>query len=108
MISTERDIELILQRLLAVSRPTTVYLFGSQAAGEANAESDVDLLVVEPSGLPRQHRSKRILAELRSFPANFDVLVYTPHELAEELSDPLSFVANITAGARVIYEKHRE
>jgi len=38
--------EVLAQRLVAQFHPERVILFGSQAAGRAGAESDVDLLLV--------------------------------------------------------------
>ncbi len=105
MIATTRDIELLLARILSVSSPTAVYMFGSQANGQAHASSDIDLLIVEPSTLPRQHRGKATAASLRGFAANFDLLFYTPQELAEEITDPLSFAAANTRAGRIIYER---
>ena len=57
-------------------------LFGSQAAGDASDESDIDLLVIA-CGIPlqRQRRSKEILAIKRLFPGlPLDILLMTPEE----------------------------
>ncbi len=105
MIATDRDIELILERILTVADPEAVYLFGSHGRREADDRSDIDLLIVEASTLPRQHRGKHVTAELRGFPASFDLLFYTPAELAEELANPLSFAATVTASGRIIYDR---
>jgi predicted nucleotidyltransferase len=103
MIATARDIELILDRILACCRPTTIYLFGSQARGDANADSDVDLLIVEPSKLRRRHRGGDVASALTGFAAGFDLLFYTPEELARELANPLSFASGVVAAGRPIY-----
>jgi predicted nucleotidyltransferase len=105
MIATGRDLELILERILTVADPEVVYLFGSHGRGEADDLSDIDLLIVEKSTLPRQHRGKRVIAEMRGFPASFDLLFYTPAELADELGDPRSFASIVTASGRIIYER---
>jgi uncharacterized protein len=105
VIATPPDIELILERILAFSAPTVIYLFGSQANGEAHGTSDIDLLIVGPTTVPRRHRGKALQAALRSFPADFDLLFYTPEELAEELADPLSFASTVTANGRILYDK---
>lgn len=103
MIATDRDIELILEQILALSDPSVIYLFGSHARGTATTHSDIDLLIVEPSTLPRAHRGKRIIAALRGFAATFDLLFYTPAELTEELADPLSFASNVASTGRILY-----
>jgi predicted nucleotidyltransferase len=38
----------VVRRVLTVADPDRIILFGSAAAGEMNADSDLDLLVVEP------------------------------------------------------------
>ena len=102
MIATPPDIKLILERILAFSTPTAIYLFGSQARGQAHVGSDIDVLIVEPTTLPRQHRGRAVTAALRGFAASFDLLFYTPDELAEELDDPTSFASNAVASSRVL------
>lgn len=37
------------QRILAVSSPNRIILFGSQARGDSDRGSDVDLMVIEPT-----------------------------------------------------------
>jgi hypothetical protein len=39
-------------RLVAILKPRTIWLFGSRARGDAREDSDFDLLVVLPDGLP--------------------------------------------------------
>jgi predicted nucleotidyltransferase len=85
--------------------PDQIYLFGSYAKGAAHEESDLDLLIVAPSALPRLHRGKVLRAMLRTFPYHFDLLFFTPQELEEELKDPYSFISCITASGRLVYRK---
>ena len=64
----------IIRRILSAGSPIKVVLFGSQAKGEANLNSDLDLLIIEPSDLPRYKRAPRYLGALVGvFPA-IDVL----------------------------------
>lgn len=107
MTAAERDLDWIVGRILARQQPEAIYLFGSQVNGTATRRSDVDLLVVGPSPLPRAHRGKEILAALAAFPRRFDVLCYTPQELAEERRDPSSFVSTIMPTARRLYPEPR-
>ena len=39
----------IVHRVLAVARPDKIILFGSAASGQMTKDSDIDLLVIEPS-----------------------------------------------------------
>ncbi|MBM4060600.1 MAG: nucleotidyltransferase domain-containing protein [Planctomycetes bacterium] len=46
----------IVRRLVEAYRPERVYLFGSQARGEAGPDSDYDLLVVVPDDATPEQR----------------------------------------------------
>ena len=56
---TPEIIELVTRRIVDAIRPQKIVLFGSQATGDAESESDLDLLVV--------HDSKRSDREARLF-----------------------------------------
>lgn len=103
MIVTERDIALIRERILACCRPTAIYLFGSQARGEATPDSDIDLLIVEPSNIRRRHRGKDVASALTTIASRFDLLFYTPDELSRELAQPLSFASSVMTDGLLIH-----
>lgn len=105
MIANEMDIRRIVERAIALCNPDCVYLFGSYAKGTVHAGSDIDLLIVAPSALPRQHRGKQLKAALTTFPFRFDLLFFTPLELEDEMNDPFSFVSSIIASGRLMYQK---
>ncbi len=105
MIANEMDICWIVERVITFHNPDCVYLFGSYAKGTAHAGSDIDLLIVAPSALPRLHRGKLLKSALSTFPCHFDLLFFTPQELEEELNDLLSFISSITASGRLVYQK---
>ena len=50
-------------RLVAALRPRMIWLFGSRARGDAREESDFDLLVVLPDGLPPAAYTHAAVAE---------------------------------------------
>jgi predicted nucleotidyltransferase len=56
-----------------------IYLFGSHARGEADEDSDVDLVVIQSTELPFFERMRRAAACVDpDWPV--DILVYTPVE----------------------------
>jgi predicted nucleotidyltransferase len=105
MMLIEKDLQEIVERIVAQSDPDRIYLFGSYTRGTAHAGSDVDLLIVESSTLPRLHRGKSIKAVLYTFPCHFDLLFFTPRELADEMSNIYSFISSIMAGVQLVYQK---
>lgn len=80
-MTTDDTIRQAVQRLAADPLPQRIILFGSQARGDADADSDIDLLVVEAEVADRAAEMVRLRRLLRLLPAAFDVLVYTQHEL---------------------------
>jgi uncharacterized protein len=105
MIANEMDIRWIVERVIALCDPDCVYLFESYAKGTAHAGSDIDLLIVTSSTLPRPHRGLKLKAALSTFPCRFDLLFFTPQELEDEMNDSFSFVSSITASGRLVYRK---
>jgi len=56
---TDDLLQEVLRRILEVGSPLRIILFGSRARGQARPDSDLDLLVIEESGLPRHKRAPR-------------------------------------------------
>ncbi len=99
------DIERVVGRIVALYDPDEVYLFGSHAKGNATAHSDVDLLVVRHSELPRRLRGRDVLAMLSEVSFPVDVLFLTPQEVAAELVEPYSLLSTIMPTARAVFRR---
>jgi predicted nucleotidyltransferase len=100
-----RLLDEIVRRIRAVGDPERIVLFGSRARGEARVESDLDLLIVEPSDRPRYRRAPRYLRALVGvFPAK-DVVVWTPEEIAAWAAVPNAFITTALREGRVLYER---
>jgi predicted nucleotidyltransferase len=65
----------IVRRVLSVARPDTIILFGSAASGQMTKDSDIDLLIVEPSPANTHERSVEIRRALGDIGYPIDVLV---------------------------------
>jgi predicted nucleotidyltransferase len=59
----------------ATGEGARVILFGSYARGEADASSDLDLLVIEPEVTTPRAESARLRRELRDLEVALDVIV---------------------------------
>ena len=102
---TEELLQEAVQRILSVGSPEKIILFGSWARGQARPDSDLDLLIIEESDLPRQRRAGRYrMALLGLFPAK-DIVVWTPSEVALWRDVPNAFITAILAEGRVLYER---
>jgi predicted nucleotidyltransferase len=83
--------------------PAKIILFGSYAAGSANEDSDVDLLVVMPHGGPSFRAASRIRWAIDSnFP--LDVLVRSPNELRRRLAMRDLFLLDILEQGIVLHD----
>ncbi len=79
----ERTLQEAVERIVAVARPSRVILFGSYGRGDADAGSDVDLIVVKPQVTDRYMEMIRLHEAVGSIGAGVDVLVYSEAELEE-------------------------
>ena len=87
MISDEKLHDLV-KRIVEVSHPLRVVLFGSTARGEAGRSSDIDVLVVVEDGVHRRHTAQRIYRNLLGFGIPVDVVVATLSDLDQYADSP--------------------
>ena len=98
-------LDAIVERILAVGSPEKIVLFGSRARGTAGANSDLDILIIEESDLPRYKRAPRYLRALIGlFPAK-DVVVWTPDEVRAWAHVSNSFIAEALREGQTLYER---
>jgi len=83
--------------------PQRVILFGSGARGDADAESDLDVLVIKDTDDPFVRRLEA-MAELCPLGVHADILVYTPHELHQMIDDGNPFILQALREGRTVYE----
>jgi predicted nucleotidyltransferase len=75
-------IDRMVQRIVKKFHPEKIILFGSHARGDAEPDSDVDLLIVMPvEGCVRELRLD-IRQALQDVPFPVDIIVSTPEEFA--------------------------
>lgn len=81
--------------------------FGSYAYGTPHKGSDLDIVTVMHSDLPRYKRSVPIYRALAGLLIPKDVLVYTPEEIEEWSDVPQAFITTVIKKGKVIYEKEQ-
>jgi uncharacterized protein len=104
--SEDRGSELIdiTERLVSALRPDCIYVFGSQARGDARPDSDIDLLLVVPSTEQPTHR----LAQLAYHAAaphslDLDILVMSRDEFEWRSRALASLPATVLREGRILY-----
>ncbi len=93
-----------LRPLLREHGAKAAYLVGSWARGEADAWSDVDVVIVAPSPRPAVERFKDYLPAILASPRPVELLVYTPEEFEAMRDEERPFLMHAMDGAKLIYE----
>ena len=104
MITTSA-LEEIVQRIRDRFDPQKIILFGSYARDEATEHSDVDLLVVADTDLPRRERFPAVRRLLADYPVGFDIIVKTPKEYRRWRSVVNHIVYFAEKYGKVLYER---
>jgi predicted nucleotidyltransferase len=99
------DIQTFAEKVAKEFHPERIILFGSYACGEATPDSDVDLLVIMSfKGKGFRQSSKISLRVDAPFP--MDLLCRTPAMIRKRLAMGDSFMREVIAKGRVLYEAH--
>lgn len=105
---TDRLLTQVVDRILRTGSPLKIVLFGSHARGNADANSDLDLLIIEDSPLPRYKRSPRYYDALAGLFPSKDIVVWSPDEVAKWASVPAHFVTTALREGTVLYEQQTD
>jgi len=102
---TPEKVEAAVRKIIEVSRPVKIILFGSYVRGATGRDSDLDILVVTADTIrnPRQE-SVRLRRALREISMPMDILV-VPRSQWEELKDtPGLIYREAWRTGKVVYE----
>jgi len=98
----EEKLNKLLQALQSY-HPQRIILFGSMTRGEADADSDLDVLVIKDTADPFVCRLEA-MAELCPLGVHAGILVYTPDELRQIVDDGNSYILRALREGRTVYE----
>lgn len=104
MLSPE-TIRTLVEKIAATYQPEKIMLFGSYATGRATDDSDVDLLIIKDTGVPRHQRGREVRRFLYGLKIPMDIVVATPQELEQDRLQPYSFLATALHSAKTLYER---
>jgi predicted nucleotidyltransferase len=106
-LSSEQAEELadLVRQLIDQFQPECIYAFGSRARGDAQPDSDVDLMVVvaesDDPGYRRAQDARRSLQ--RRFLFSLDILVWTSDEFNQRSPNPATLPGTILREGRKLY-----
>ena len=97
-------LEEVVDRLVQGLQPDRIYLFGSQARGQADEGSDIDLLLVVPdSDLPRHQREALSYDLLWGLTIPVDLIVLTRAEFQRGSRVRTSLPSTVQAEGELLY-----
>lgn len=102
MIS-QAQIDTVVQRIVENVNPEKIILFGSYAEGNPNENSDLDILIIKETDMPRYKRNSEVKKYLRGLKIPIDVVVYSQKEIDEWKNVKTSFVNNVLEKGKVLY-----
>ncbi len=95
----------VAEKLGVLANAEKIILFGSYARKEANSNSDIDLLIIANSDLPKYKRSRELYKSIKPYPIGMDLLVYTPAEIEKGNKFDFSFISKVLREGETVYAK---
>jgi predicted nucleotidyltransferase len=99
------EIDRIVDRIVAQVQPERIMLIGSYAKRTATPKSDLDLLVIMDTPLPRAKRASRLQPAIDGHLVPIDAHVYTPEEIENDRTVPYSFIHTVLRSGRTVYSQ---
>ena len=93
----------IIDRIVREISPLQIVLFGSKARGDDRVGSDVDLLVVMPSGTHRRRTARRVYRSLIGIETPVDLVVVTQEDVEMYADHPGLIIRLALAEGRTLY-----
>jgi uncharacterized protein len=104
MIGTEKISEIV-NKIALGYQPEKIILFGSYATGNPNENSDLDLLVIKDTDVPRPQRAVQVRKMIYGVMVPIDLIVYTPKEIDESRGNKYGFVFEVLNTGKTLYER---
>ena len=108
-MTREEAIQEITRRLVEFYHPDKIYLFGSEARGEAGPDSDLDFLVVVPDDAPKElMRSGEIYHQLSDLGVSKDIVPWPRSDFEGRAAYVVaSLPATVVREGRLLYDSRQ-
>lgn len=102
---SEDKLKAVTQKIVEKFQPEKVILFGSRATGEAQAGSDVDLLIIKDTDQSTREIAKEIDGAIFPRPFPIDLIVYTPQQFKQAQEEGDFFILEVLNKGKVVYAR---
>ena len=102
---TETLIRDIKDKIVEKIHPEKIILFGSHAHGIPNKGSDLDIVLIKESDLPRHKRAVEAYEVISPFGVPIDIIVYTPQEVEEYEDVKGAFINKVIRTGKTLYQQ---
>ena len=104
---TEKQINENIKRVVDNYHPDKIILFGSYSNGQPDEDSDLDLIIIKNTDLPKQRRGRNIRKYLFGSFIPMDLKIYTPMEYDNDIMNPYSFLHTAIKNSLTLYERKK-
>ena len=105
---TPQKVQMVIQKIIEISQPRKLILFGSFAHGDMHMSSDLDILVITGDDIKNTRReSIRIRRALKGIIMSMDILVVQESKLEELANAPGLIYREALKCGKVVYESSR-
>ncbi len=102
---TPQKVQMVIRKIVEVSRPRKLVLFGSYVRGDMHVSSDLDVLVVTGNDIKNTRKeSVRIRRALKGIIMSMDILVVQESKLEELVNTPGLIYKEAIRNGEIVYE----
>lgn len=98
-------IQKIISRVIQISHPIKIIIFGSFARGDEDAKSDVDILIVKMQIQDRSREQVELRRSLRGSPYALDLFLVSDEEYRDAIKIPGTVIYWANKEGVVVYER---
>lgn len=101
----DKPLEKAIKTIVRVAEPEKIILFGSHARGDAEPDSDYDLLVLKRGVLKKRSLTQKIYLNFKNIGAPVDIIVADLDKYSDLKADPYMIYYEADKNGRLVYEK---